>query len=229
MSDLVKSLTELIDETLNEIESLKKSKFDASKIDLGDDKANGSLDTCSINKKEDDEDKDDEKKEDKKDDKDEDKKDDKKFNFEKSDDKDEDDKEDDEDEEVAKAEAALCAAKEKAAMKKAEKKGVNVEKAEDFQKSLNDQIAPLQAQINQLTDLVKKMADTPVAQRGSSFKDIQPLKKSESTEPLNKSQVLNKLFDLKKSGADVASNDIIRAEVGSNEDLNSIANKYGIK
>jgi hypothetical protein len=227
MSDnLVKSLTQLIDETLTEIETLKKSRFDTSMIELGDEKANGSVDTtCAKAEDEKEEEKEEEKKEEVKEEAE-------KAECAKSDDEDEDDKEEDEDEEVAKAEAALKLVKEKFAMKKAEKAkkiGINVEKMEDIKKSMDDRISPLEKQISQLADLVKKMSDTPVAQRGASFRDIKPLNKSNESEPLTKSIVLDRLVDLKKSGQNVSTDDVINAEIGSMEDLTRIATKYGIK
>ena len=56
--NLAKSLTDLIDETLAEIEALKKSdRFSPESIEMGHD-ANGSTDTESVNKADEDEDED---------------------------------------------------------------------------------------------------------------------------------------------------------------------------
>ena len=67
--EMVKSLTSLIDETLEEIEEIKKSKFAAAEVSLGDSESgmdrkskNGDLEA---KKADDDEDEDKEKKEDK--------------------------------------------------------------------------------------------------------------------------------------------------------------------
>jgi hypothetical protein len=214
--NLVKSLTQLIDETLSEIETLKKGRFDPAMIDLADDKANGSVDTTTVNKAEEDEDKkeDDEKEEDEVVEK-------------KEEDKEEDEDEEDEDEEFKKAEEAYKAACAKRDMKKAEKDGVNVEKMEEVKKSIDARVSPLEAKLEEISTLVKKLADAPVGARGHTFMNVQPLAKSQDGgEPLSKAMVLEKLIDLQKTGRDVT-NDVIRAEMGG--DLNEIANKYGLK
>lgn len=230
MSDLVKSLTELIDETLAEIETLKKGRFDAEEIELGDNKANGEM----VAKKEDEEKEDEkeeekaEKAEDKKEFADKDHKHDIECKVVKADEEDEDE-EDEEDEEFKKAEEAYKAACMKRDMKKAEKKGVNVEKMEEVKKSIDARIQPIEARLEEITSLVKKLADSPVPARGSTFKSIQPLAKSEESQPLSKSKVLDELVTLKKSGKPVASEDVFRAELGGLSDLEEIATKYGIK
>lgn len=228
--NLVKSLTQLIDETLAEIETLKKGRFDPAMIDLADDKANGSVDTTTVNKAEDEEDED--KKEDdevveKKEFADKDHKHDIECKVVKADDEEEDDDED-EDEEFKKAEEVYKAACAKRDMKKAEKKGVNVEKMEEVKKSIDARVQPIEAKLEEITTLVKKLADAPVGARGHTFMNVQPLAKSQDGgEPLSKAVVLEKLIDLKKSGKDVLTEDVIRAEMGG--DLNEIANKYGLK
>lgn len=213
--NLVKSLSQLIDETLQEIETLKKGRFDPEMIDMADDKANGSMDTKTVNKAED------EKEEDKEDEE----------KVEKADeDKEEDDEEEDEDEEFKKAEEAYKAACAKRDMKKAEKKeGINVEKMEEVKKSIDARVLPIEARLEEITNLVKKLADSPVPARGTTFRNVQPLAKSNDVEPLNKAQVLDKLVELKKSGSNVLSEDVIRAEMGGAEDVYEIANKYGLK
>ena len=218
MSDLVKSLTELIDETLAEIESLKKGRFDAEEIELGDDKANGEM----VAKKEDEE-KEEEKAEEKEEEK-----------AEKAEDKEEEkeeDKEDEEDEmekaeqECAKAEEAFKAA---CAKRDSMKKGV-LEEKEEIKKSIDARIQPIEARLEEITSLVKKLADSPVPARGSTFRSIQPLAKSEESQPLSKSKVLDDLVNLKKSGKQVSSEDVFRVELGGLSDLEEIATKYGIK
>jgi len=231
MSDLVKSLTELIDETLAEIESLKKGRFDAEEIELGDDKANGEM----VAKKEDEEKEDEkeeektEKAEDKKEFADKDHKHDIECKVVKADEEDKEDEEDEEDEEFKKAEEAFKAACMKRDMKKAEKKGVNVEKMEEVKKSIDARIQPIEARLEEITSLVKKLADSPVPARGSTFRSIQPLAKSEESQPLSKSKVLDDLVNLKKSGKPVSSEDVFRVELGGLSDLEEIATKYGIK
>lgn len=237
--NLAKSLAELIDETLAEIEDLKKGRLEAETITMGHE-ANGSM------KKEEDA-KDDEaeeeaeeaeeeahKSEDDKDDaKDEDKDDDKGV-------------EEDVEARMKKAEAKLAKAKakhEKAAMKmemcKAEwekKSGAKHKPlakteagAEDLRKAVEERVAPIESKLAEITDLVKKIADAPVPSRGASFKDVKALAKSNEVEPLSKSSVVNQLVELKKSGKDVDSADIIKIELGGQGDLADVANKYGIK
>lgn len=219
MSDLVKSLTELIDETLNEIEALKKGRFDAEEIELGDKKANGEM----VAKKEDEEEEKKEEAEEKKEEEVEKKEDEKE--------EDEEDEEGEEDEfkkaemECAKAEEAFKAA---CAKRDAMKKGV-LEEKEEIKKSIDARVQPIEAKLEEITTLVKKLAETPVPARGSTFKSIQPLAKSNESSTLSKAKVLDELVSLKKSGKPVTSEDVLRAELGGLSDIEEIANKYGIK
>jgi hypothetical protein len=240
MSNLQKSLAELIDETLAEIETLKKSeRYSAHEIELGDSKANGSMEASSVKKadeKEEDEDKKEEEKEEAK----------------KSDDEDEDDEDDmaKAEEDCKKAEEAcekamkkyeMCKAeaehkKKMFAMKKGEaskeekeeKKDDKKEEEKELKKSIDARVAPLEAKISDVLAAVKRLADAPVPARGTSYRSVQPLAKSNDVEPLSKSAVVNRLVDLKKSGTSVASEDVISLETGSG-DIQAIANKYGIK
>ena len=237
--ELKKSLVDLIDETLNEIEELKKSRYVASEIELkgpGEDLAgkptNGKLDAS---KAEDDEDEDEDKDEAEKAegvnhssdtdagkhkmdkaeacmDKAEDKKDKK------------DDKKDDEDVEGSKAHEA----EEKKMAKKLLDMHKSQEEANTLMKSfVESRIAPLESQLASIFELVKKMSDQPVAAKGVSYKGVAPLMKSnEVGETLSKSEVASKLFELKKSGSKVDSSDIARAEMG--HDLEKIIQKYQI-
>jgi hypothetical protein len=221
MSDLVKSLTQLIDETLAEIETLKKGRFEAEEIELGDKKANGEM----VAKKEDEE-------EEKKEEKEEDKKEDeaKKAEDEKEDEEDEDEEDDFKKAEMecAKAEEAFKAA---CAKRDSMKKGVLEEKdsKEEIKKSIDARVQPIEAKLEEITNLVKKLADSPVPARGSTFKSIQPLAKSEDSQSLSKPKLLDELVNLKKSGKPVAFEDVFRVEQGGLQDIEEIANKYGIK
>lgn len=226
---LTKSLTDLIDETLQELDELRKSRFAASEIKIegpGDGIAgkpsDGKLDAAKAEDKdedgkEDDKDKDDKKvekgvldeaeKADKDDDKDDDKKEDKK------DDKKSDDKDDDKDD----AKAAF------AAMKKSS------EEANSLMKSyVEERVKPLEDKLTTILDLVNKIADQPVAPKGVTAREVAPLLKSggASFEPLSKAEVASKLFELKKSGTKVDSLDITKAEMG--QDLQTIVKKYEI-
>ena len=237
--NLAKSLTDLIDETLAEIEALKKSdRFSPESIEMGHD-ADGSTDTESVNKADEDEDKHEEeesKEEEKEEHEDEAKK--AEEAYKKA------------EEECEKAEKAwkdamskkdMCKAEHDKHMTKAE--GVNnLAKAEDkksqkikkmekkLAKSLEARVAPLESQIAQVLEAVKQLSDAPVPARGVTYKNVQPLAKGATeVEPLNKSQVLDDLITLKKSGKEVSIEDVLKAEIGTDVELNQIATKYGIK
>lgn len=216
--DLIKSLVDLIDETIVEVEELKKSdRFSAAEIKLegpgqgidGKD-PNGKIEKDE-DEKEDDEDEKKKKEfaakdhkhevecEVKKEEKDEDDKD--------EDGKDEDEKEDKKPEEMKKSEA----------------------QADDLMKSMVEaRVKPLEDKIGSILELVKSLADAPRAQKSVSYNDVAPLTKS-APESLSKSSVLEKLFDLKKSGTDVDSVDIAQAELGDANTVNRIVEKYNIK
>jgi hypothetical protein len=235
MDNLQKSLTELIDETLAEIEALKKSeRYSAHEIDLAaDDKANGSMDAKAIAKGEDKADQEDE------------------------DAESEDEVEEDEDDmkkaedDCAKADEEAAKAMKKYEMCKAEaehkkkmlamKKGESAKKSDDkdeddkedkeekdLKKSIDARVAPIESKLSEVLSAVKRLSETPVPARGVSFKGIAPLAKSNEVEPLSKSFVLNELVNLKKSGKDVLSEDVIQVEDGSADHM-SMARKYGIK
>ena len=239
--NLAKSLTDLIDETLAEIEALKKSdRFSAEEIEL-DHGADGSTETHAVSKA----DEEDEKEEDKEDEEEhEDEAEKAEHAYKKA------------EEECEKAEKAYKEAMKKREMCKADhdkhmtKKehdeahksdGVNEMVKEDKEKkmkkmekklakSIEARVAPLENQISQVLEAVKKLADAPVPARGATYKNVQPLAKgSVEAEPLNKSQVLGELITLKKSGKEVPTEDVLKAEIGSASELQEIATKYGIK
>lgn len=257
--ELKKSLTDLIDETLLELEELKKSRFSAAEVDLkgpGEDHlagkpVNGKLDAEKAEDKKDEEDEDEDKAEkgegvnapadpdaghhkmDKgegvnapadpdaghhKMDKAEDKKD---------DDKDEDEKEPHKDdpkhEEKEKAMAKKLLDMHKGEVKK------SLDDTESLMKSYVDQkVGALEGKLASILEAVNKLADAPVPAKGVGYKGATPLLKStDEGEPLSKSEVASKLFDLKKSGTRVDSNDIAMAEMG--HDLEKIVSKYSIK
>jgi hypothetical protein len=243
--NLAKSLTDLIDETLAEIEALKKSdRFSAEEIEL-DHGADGSTETHAVSKA----DEEDEKEEDKEDEEEEHEDEAKKAEhaYKKA------------EEECEKAEKAYKEAMKKREMCKAEHdkhmgkadeedeeeaekaEGVNEMAKEDKEKkmkkmekklakSIEARVAPLESQISQVLEAVKKLADAPVPARGATYKNVQPLAKgSVEAEPLNKSQVLGELITLKKSGKEVPTEDVLKAEIGSASELQEIATKYGIK
>lgn len=234
--NLAKSLTDLIDETLAEIEALKKSdRFSPESIEMGGD-ADGSTDTESVNKA-DDEDKDEHEEEEKEEEhEDEAKK--AEETYKKA------------EEECEKAEKTwkdamskkdMCKAEHDKHMEKAEgvnslakaddKKAQKIKKMEKkLAKSIEARVAPLESQIAQVLEAVKQLSDAPVPARGATYKNVQPLAKGASEiEPLNKARVLDDLITLKKSGKEVSIEDVLKAEIGSEVELNQIATKYGIK
>lgn len=243
-NNLVKSLTDLIDETLAEIEALKKSdRFSAEEIELAHD-SNGSTDTESVNKADEEEEDEGEEHEDE----DEEKEDEAKkaeHAYKKAEEecekaekswkdamakrdmcKAEHDKYCAKEEEAHKAEGVNQLAKEEEDKK--EKKMKKMEKK--LAKSLEERVAPLESQIAQVLEAVKQLAESPVPARGATYKTVQPLAKGATeAEPLNKSQVLDELLTLKKSGKEVFIEDVLKAEIGGNAELQEIANKYGIK
>lgn len=226
-----KRLASLIDETLAELDELKKSdRFSASEIKIEGPGAGiaGKPSDGAIEKDEDKEEEDEDEKK-------------KKEDMEKEEDEKDEDKESDEKkDEMDKAE------KSPKAMKKEEKKDDEDEKEEEkkeeekeMKKSLkaseslmksyiDSRISPIESKLETIMSLVKDIANSPVPSRGVSYKNLAPLKKSDSeTESLTKSQVVDKLFDLKKSGTRVDTLDIASAELGT--DLAKIMNKYNIK
>jgi len=247
--NLAKSLTDLIDETLAEIEALKKSdRFSAEEIELGHE-ASGSTETQAVSKADDEE----EEHEDKEDEEHEDEAKKAEHAYKKA------------EEECEKAEKAYKEAMKKRDMCKAEH-GKHMEKAEEadeeaedeeetekaegvnqmakeedkekkmkkmekkLAKSIEARVAPLENQISQVLEAVKKLADAPIPARGATYKNVQTLAKSAGEiEPLNKSQVLSDLITLKKSGKEVSTENVLKAEIGSDDELQVIATKYGIK
>lgn len=241
---LTKSLTDLIDETLQELDELRKSRFAASEIKIegpGDGIAGKPSDGDLHAKKgeneaakaDDDKDEDDDKEHEEKESKAEEKaehakkaemekgandeaeKSDKDEKKDKKDDKKSDDKDDDKDD----AKAAF------AAMKK------SFEDSDSLMKSyVEERVKPLEDKLSTILDLVNKIADQPVAPKGATARTpVTPLLKSGDegySEPLSKAQVASKLFELKKSGTKVDSLDITKAEMG--QDLQHIAKKYEI-
>ena len=222
---LTKSLTDLIDETLQELEELRKSRFAATEIKIegpGDGIAGKPSDGDLHAKKAEMSDEDKDKKDDDKDDMDkaEDKKD--------ADDMDKDDKKKDKDDKEPHKEDPKHEEKEKEIAKKLLDMHKSLDATESLMKSyVEDRVKPLEDKLSTILDLVNKIADQPIAPKGATFRAT-PLLKSEDhgVEQLSKAQVASKLFELKKSGTKVDSLDITRAEMG--QDLNNIIKKYEI-
>jgi flagellar biosynthesis GTPase FlhF len=137
----------------------------------------------------------------------------------------EEDEEDEEDEDEEEEEAKKAESKLGYELKRSE------EEVNTLMKSMIDErVKPLEGKIDSILNLIKELADAPVAPKAVSYKDISPLKKSIDEEvPLSKSEVASKLLDLKKSGVNVDTMDITQAELGNPTTLHKIITKYNIK
>ena len=259
--ELTKSLVSLIDETLEELEELKKSKFSAAEIKIegpGDKELAGKPANGELNAKKAEDDKEDE--DDKKDDVEkgvldeaekaecekgedaEDKKEDKKIAQKEVDkhnekkhgeDKDEDSamKSDEEQDDLQKSEENKEEKEPEVEAEAEDTLAKSLEEQETLIKSYVDsKFESLEKKIASLTDMIDKIADQPVERKGVPA-NVQALEKSiegEEKEPLSKSEVATKLFELKKSGTAIDTADIIRVETGSDADVQTIADKYNL-
>ncbi len=210
----IDSLVSLIDETIAEFEDLKKSASakETSMPKAGEDLQpdTDTLKAKSVKKSDDEEDEEAKKAE-------------KEEDCEKAEDEEDAEKaEKEEDEEEEKAEKA-----EKEEEKKEEKE---VKKSVEEENKLSKSIETLQAQVNELSKAVKDLMDSPNERKGFDYKNIKTLKKSaeEGEELLSKSEVAGKLLDLQKSGKDVAVEDIIKVDLGTDTTANAIAKKYNL-
>lgn len=235
--EMVKSLTSLIDETLEEIEEIKKSKFAATEISLGDSESgmagkskNGNLEAKKKEDKEEDEDEKDDM------------------------DKGENEKADSDHGKFAQAPTVSKGENEKAdadhgkfaqapTVSKKEDKDEDEEKEDkmkDMKKSIDEsealiksyvdeKMGSLEEKLSKMAAAIEALADAPVGRKGVPA-GVAPLHKSaDEVEPLSKSEVAGKLFELKKSGRDVDSSDIFRVETGNDITVNEIATKYGLR
>jgi len=237
--EMVKSLTSLIDETLEEIEEIKKSKFAASEIKLGEDEGiagkgkNGSLEAKKKEDKDEEEDEDEEKTE-----------------------KGENEKADSDAGKFAQAPTVSKGENEKAdsdagkfaqaptVSKKEDKdEDEDEDEKEDFKEMkksidaneslmksyVDGKMSSLEEKLSKMAAAIEALADAPVGRKGIPA-GIAPLQKSaQEVEPMEKSVIADKLFELKKSGESVESTDIFRVETGSLATANEIATKYGLK
>lgn len=95
---------------------------------------------------------------------------------------------------------------------------------------IDEKVGGLEAKLAGIADAVKELADSPVPSKGASYKNVTPLTKSEPEgETLSKTEVADKLLELKKSGENVSTEDITSIELGSPGELARIVNKYNIK
>lgn len=241
--DLVKSLISIIDETIGEVEEIRKSKFAASEIKLGEDEGlagkskNGSLDAKKKEEDEEDEDEDKaEKGENEKADPDH-----GKFAQAPSVSKGENEKADPDHGKFAQAPSVSKAdedesededaeEKKKAKMKEMKEMKKSISESESLIKSYVDKkMSSIEDKLSKMAAAIEAIADAPVQRRGVPS-GVTPLHKStEEMEPMNKAEVANKLFELKKSGVAVDSTDIFSVETGNQATANLIATKYGLK
>ena len=221
--EMVKSLTSLIDETLEEIEEIKKSKFAASEISLGDDKSgiadkskNGKLEAKKAEDEEEDEDEEDEDM-------------DKADCMDKAEDEDEESEEEDEEsDDMDKAEKEK--EEKKKDMKEMKEMKKSLKESESLMKTyVDERFSSLEKTISKLAAAVEAIADAPVQRKGIPAGVTALQKSSEEVEPLSKSEVANKLFELKKTGKSVDSADIFKVETGNDLTVLQIANKYGLR
>ena len=133
-----------------------------------------------------------------------------------------------------KADGGSMSKDEEKKMKKGEGYPVKLKKSDDssyetlMKSYVEERMAPLETKLNSILDLVTKIGDQPLPQRGFSSRMV-PLSKSSDNEvePLSKSQISSKLWELKKSGTEVDSTDIAKADIGV--DLQSLVGKYNLK
>jgi hypothetical protein len=236
--EMIKSLTSLIDETLEEFEELKKSKFAAQEISLGDsssgikDKSkNGDLET---KKKEDDEDDEDDEEDVEKGENEKADSDAGKFAQAPSVSKGENEKADSDAGKFAQAPSVSKGEEcddDEDEEEEDDKMKKSIEESEDLIKSYIDhRFEAMQEQLEKMAAIIESIADQPVDRRGVPA-GVAPLNKSaeETYEPLNKSDVADQLFELKKSGKEVDSMDIFKVETGNENTVLEIANKYGLR
>ena len=220
--EMVKSLTSLIDETLEEIEEIKKSKFAASEISLGDDKSgiadkskNGKLEAKKAEDEEEDEDEEDEDM-------------DKADCMDKAEDEEESEEEDEGSDDMDKAEKEK--EEKKKDMKEMKEMKKSLKESESLMKTyVDERFSSLEKTISKLAAAVEAIADAPVQRKGIPAGVTALQKSSEEVEPLSKSEVANKLFELKKTGKSVDSADIFKVETGNDLTVLQIANKYGLR
>ena len=224
--ELVKSLTSLIDDTLQEIEEIKKSKFAASEIKI--EGPGSGIDGKPVNgdlhaKKED-------KDEDEKEDKDEDM--DKKEEAMKADSEESDEESEEEKKKKEMKKKEDEEKEDKDEDKKEEMKDLkkSLSATEDLIKSYESKFSAFEEKLSKMAAAFEAMANAPVSRKGVPAGVTALAKSVEEYAPLNKTQVAEKLFELKKSGEKVDSSDIFRCETTQDaNELRQIAHKYGVK
>ena len=95
---------------------------------------------------------------------------------------------------------------------------------------IDDRFSYLDERLTKMASVIESLANAPIARKGVPA-NVQPLHKStEETNTLSKSNVIDRLFELKKSGTYVDSSDMFKLETSKNyNEVLEIANKYGVK
>jgi len=120
------------------------------------------------------------------------------------------------------------------AVQAASRKMTGLKKSNDellLKSYVDSRFEAFESKIDRITNLVQSLASSPVPSKSVGYKTLAPLAKSQDeTAPLSKSEIMDRLMDLKKSNPrSVDSADIAGAEMSSGHALAKIANKYNIK
>ena len=109
----------------------------------------------------------------------------------------------------------------------------DAKKSEDdkLSKAIEAQMAPFYEKLEALSKSLEDLANAPLPAKGVAYNQLSVLKKSQDeVEALNKSVVLDKLWELKKSSPNMVDTaDITKVEIGSENDMVSVVKKYNIK
>jgi hypothetical protein len=101
----------------------------------------------------------------------------------------------------------------------------SLEEQETLMKSyVDEKVSGLEKKLESILSLVKEIGDQPVPRKGVPAGAV-PLHKS-AEESLSKTQVIDKLLELKKSGKEVDSADIAMVEIGGS--FQSVIEKYSL-
>lgn len=206
--EMAKSLVNLIDETISEIEDLKKSRYSAAETRIGDsDSGVSNMD--------------------------------KDGNMEKEEAEKAEGKNSESDPGVpgtvddAGADAPKSNLEQEARKMEQPAEGYHIKKSLDKQESLfksyvDEKYDALEKRLAAILDVVKEIGDEPAAPKGVQTGGFVALQKNneDEVETLSKSQTLDKLLDLKKSGTYVDTADIASVEIGG--DPQAIVEKYNL-
>ena len=108
----------------------------------------------------------------------------------------------------------------------------SIDESEDLMKSYVDtKFTALEERLSKMAEMMEAIADAPAERKGVPA-GVTALQKSDNDtgiQLLNKSEVADSLFELKKSGTHVDSSDIFKVETTKNyTEIQAIADKYGL-